>query len=76
MASSGEHAAELARRAVESGVDVLAMLGGDGAAHAPIERRPGLVPFAAAEHENATDVPPARCLQLMTAAIAATTQEG
>ncbi|MCP3803721.1 sphingosine kinase [Allokutzneria sp. A3M-2-11 16] len=37
VASSGEHAIELAHRAVESGVDVLAMLGGDGAAHAGLQ---------------------------------------
>ncbi|MFB9903480.1 diacylglycerol kinase family protein [Allokutzneria oryzae] len=37
VARSGEHAVELAHRAVESGVDVLAMLGGDGAAHAGLQ---------------------------------------
>ncbi|WHT16826.1 diacylglycerol kinase family protein [Crossiella sp. CA-258035] len=37
VAGSGEHLAELARAAVAAGVDVLAVLGGDGAAHAAVQ---------------------------------------
>ncbi|GAA2788135.1 YegS/Rv2252/BmrU family lipid kinase [Crossiella cryophila] len=36
-AGSGEHLAQLAKAAVADGVDVLAVLGGDGAAHAAVQ---------------------------------------